>query len=131
MTILLILLLGFILLIKGADLFVEKASVIAFKFNMSPILIGLTIVAMGTSAPEAATTMASALAGKNAMSISNVIGSNLFNILIVLGVLSLITNLRINKDEIKFEMPFLLFISFLLLLFNLDLSVALLRVFYF
>ena len=76
-----ILLIGFFFLIKGADLFVEGASSIARKFNVPAMVIGLTIVAMGTSAPEAAVSITSSLAGQNDMSVANVVGSNLFNVL--------------------------------------------------
>ena len=76
-----LLLIGFLFLIKGADIFVEGASSIAKKFNVPSMLIGLTIVAMGTSAPEAAVSITSSLAGSNDMSVANVVGSNFFNIL--------------------------------------------------
>lgn len=118
------LLIGFALLIKGADIFVDGASSIAKKFNVSPMLIGLTIVAMGTSAPEAAVSVSSSLAGQNDMSIANVVGSNFFNILIVLGVSSIIAKLPVEKETIKKDTPFLIFISILLLAlsFNFNLS---------
>ncbi|GAA0863721.1 calcium/sodium antiporter [Paraclostridium tenue] len=118
------LLIGFALLIKGADIFVDGASSIAKKFNVSPMLIGLTIVAMGTSAPEAAVSVSSSLAGQNDMSIANVVGSNFFNILIVLGVSSIIAKLPVEKETIKKDTPFLIFISILLLVlsFNFNLS---------
>ena len=80
------LIIGFVFLIKGADLFVEGASSIAKKFNVPAMVIGLTVVAMGTSAPEAAVSITSSLAGQNDMSVANVVGSNFFNILVVLGV---------------------------------------------
>ena len=82
----LLLLIGFFFLIKGADLFVEGSASIARKFNVPAMVIGLTIVAMGTSAPEAAVSITSSLAGQNDMSVANVVGSNIFNILVVLGV---------------------------------------------
>lgn len=114
------LLIGFALLIKGADIFVDGASSIAKKFNVSPMLIGLTIVAMGTSAPEAAVSVSSSLAGQNDMSIANVVGSNFFNILIVLGVSSIIAKLPVEKETIKKDTPFLIFISILLLALSLN-----------
>lgn len=118
------LLIGFALLIKGADIFVDGASSIAKKFNVSPMLIGLTIVAMGTSAPEAAVSVSSSLAGQNDMSIANVVGSNFFNILIVLGVSSIIAKLPVEKETIKKDTPFLIFISILLLALSLNFNLS-------
>ena len=92
-----ILLIGFIMLIKGADVFVESASGIAKKFGIPSIIIGLTIVAMGTSAPELSVSVQSALAGMNDISIGNVVGSNLFNLLVVLGVSSIVGKLKITN----------------------------------
>ena len=118
------LLIGFALLIKGADIFVDGASSIAKKFNVSPMLIGLTIVAMGTSAPEAAVSVSSSLAGQNDMSIANVVGSNFFNILIVLGVSSIIAKLPVENETIKKDTPFLIFISILLLASSLNFNLS-------
>lgn len=120
----LLLFLGFIFLIKGADLFVYGASSIAKKFNIPSMIIGLTIVAMGTSLPEASVSITSSLSGQNDMSVANVVGSNFFNILIVLGVCSLINPLPIESNTLKKDTPFLLFISFLLLIFGFDLSIS-------
>ena len=106
-----LLIVGFFLLIKGADLFVEGAASIAKKFNVPAMVIGLTIVAMGTSAPEAAVSITSSLAGQNDMSVANVIGSNFFNILVVLGVSSIIATLPVEKNTIKKDTPFLLLVS--------------------
>lgn len=94
---LIILLIGFIMLIKGSDIFVESSSDIAKKFNIPSIIIGMTIVAMGTSAPELSVSINSALAGLNDMSIANVVGSNIFNILIALGVCSFLGKLKIDN----------------------------------
>ena len=120
----LILIIGFILLIKGADVFVEGASSIAKKFNVPSMIIGLTIVAMGTSAPEAAVSITSSLAGQNDMSVANVVGSNFFNILVVLGVSSIIAKLPVQKDTIKKDTPFLILISALLLVFGINLKIG-------
>lgn len=120
----LILIIGFVLLIKGADVFVEGASSIAKKFNVPSMIIGLTIVAMGTSAPEAAVSITSSLAGQNDMSVANVVGSNFFNILVVLGVSSIIAKLPVQKDTIKKDTPFLILISALLLVFGINLKVG-------
>lgn len=112
-----ILIFGFILLIKGSDTFVNSASEIAKKFKIPPIIIGLTVVAMGTSAPELSVSVTSSLAGLNDMSIANVTGSNIFNLLIALGVCSTIGKLKISnyKDVIT-----LLFSCIGLLLFTLN-----------
>ena len=120
----LILIIGFFLLIKGADIFVEGAASIARRFNVPAMVIGLTIVAMGTSAPEAAVSITSSLAGQNDMSVANVVGSNFFNILMVLGVSSIIATLPVQQSTIKKDAPFLLLVSGLLLLFGLDLKIG-------
>ncbi|WP_434798413.1 calcium/sodium antiporter [Terrisporobacter vanillatitrophus] len=120
----LLLIIGFFFLIKGADLFVEGSSSIAKKFNVPSMVIGLTIVAMGTSAPEAAVSITSSLAGQNDMSVANVVGSNFFNILVVLGVSSIIATLPVQKGTIKKDAPFLLLVSVLLLLFGLNLNIG-------
>lgn len=119
-----LLLVGFIFLIKGADYFVEGSSNIAKKFKISPMIIGLTIVALGTSMPELSVSITSSLIGKNDMSLANVVGSNMFNILMALGVSSLIINLPIKKDSIKFDIPFLIGIGILLLLMLFDLKLS-------
>ena len=116
----LILIIGFALLIKGADVFVEGASSIAKKFNVPSMIIGLTIVAMGTSAPEAAVSITSSLAGQNDMSVANVVGSNFFNILVVLGVSSIKAKLPVQKETIKKDTPFLILVSGLLLIFGIN-----------
>ena len=111
-----VLIVGFAMLIKGADLFVEGASKIAAKFKIPQIVIGLTIVAMGTSAPEAAISISAAFQDAAAISIGNVVGSNIMNILLILGVSALITNLKIKPNTLKFEIPFVVFITAVLLL---------------
>ncbi len=120
----LILIIGFAFLIKGADAFVEGASSIAKKFNVPSMIIGLTIVAMGTSAPEAAVSVTSSLAGQNDMSVANVVGSNFFNILVVLGVSSIIAKLPVQNETIKKDTPFLILISVLLLVFGVNLKLG-------
>lgn len=99
-----LLLVGFVMLIKGSDVFVDSASNIARKFNIPPIIIGLTIVAMGTSAPEFAVSITSSLAGMNDMSIANVVGSNIFNLLVVLGVSSVMNKLKVNNYKDVFTL---------------------------
>ena len=123
----LMLLIGFVCLIKGADLFVEGSSSIAKKFKIPSMIIGLTIVAMGTSAPEAAVSITSSLAGQNDMSVANVVGSNLFNILMVLGISSLISKLPVNKNTIKKDTPFLIAITFGLLIILIDSHISILE----
>lgn len=120
----LFLIIGFIFLINGANVFVKGAASIAKRFYVPPMVIGLTIVAMGTSAPEAAISIGSSLAGQNDMSISNVVGSNFFNILVVLGVSSIIAKLPVQEDTIKKDTPFLILVSLLLVVlgFNLNLG---------
>ena len=115
-----LLIIGFFFLIKGADLFVDGAASIARKFNIPSMIIWLTIVAMGTSAPEAAVSITSSLSGQNDMSVANVVGSNFFNILVVLGVSSLISKLPVQKNTIKKDTPFLLIVSGLLLVFGIN-----------
>lgn len=101
-----LLLLGFVLLIKGADYFVEGASSIAKKFRIPTLIIGLTIVAFGTSAPEAAVSIASAIKGQNEIALGNVIGSNIFNLLFVVGMAAVICPLQVKKSMIIKEFPF-------------------------
>lgn len=104
----LLLVVGFVLLVKGADVFVEGAAGIADKFGIPQIVIGLTIVAMGTSAPEAAVSITSAIKGSAGITVGNVVGSNIMNILVILGVTALIATLPVGESTIKYEMPFLL-----------------------
>lgn len=118
----LILLAGFIFLIKGADFFVEGSSSIAKTFKVPPILIGLTIVAFGTSAPEAAVSINAALKGANEIALGNVVGSNLFNLLFVIGVASIIYPLKVQKGTILKEFPFNLLTSFVLFILCADVS---------
>ena len=94
-------LIGFLMLIKGADYFVEGASSIAKRFHIPEMIIGLTIVAMGTSLPELSVSFISALNGQSDMSIANAIGSNIFNVLMILGVSAFIKTLPIKQSSIK------------------------------
>ena len=97
---------GFVLLVKGADFFVEGSGSLAKQFNIPVFIIGMTIVAMGTSAPECAVSISASLRGINGMAISNVIGSNIFNLLVVCGVCALFQPLVIKKETLKKEFPF-------------------------
>lgn len=110
----LLLIAGFGMLIKGADYFVEGASGIADRFGIPQIVIGLTIVAFGTSAPEAAVSIGSALKGSTALAIGNVVGSNILNILLILGIASCIINLKVAKNTAYIEIPFVIFVSIVL-----------------
>lgn len=110
--------LGMIFLIKGADVFVDGASSIAKRLKVPSLVIGLTIVALGTSLPELAVSVVAAINGKVEMSVGNVVGSNIFNILMVLGSSALIFPLIIDKKILKFELPFVFFISILLLVIS-------------
>ena len=92
-----LLILGFIMLIKGADWFVDSASFIAKKFGIPSIIVGMTIVAMGTSAPEFSVSLQSSIAGMSDMSLANVVGSNIFNLLVVLGISAMFGKLKITK----------------------------------
>ncbi len=107
----LLLIVGFVLLIKGADFFVDGASGIADRFGIPQIVIGLTIVALGTSAPEAAVSITAGFQGSTGIAIGNVLGSNILNILIILGITSCITPLTVQKNTLKFEIPFVIFIT--------------------
>ena len=111
----LLLVLGFVLLVKGADWFVDGASGIADRFGIPQLVIGLTIVAMGTSAPEAAVSITAALKGNAEITVGNVVGSNILNILIILGLASAITSIAVAKTTIKYEIPFMLIVTLLLL----------------
>ncbi len=92
-----LLIIGFILLIKGADGFVSGASSIAKRFNIPSLIIGLTIVAFGTSAPEAAVSINAALSGQNDMAVANVVGSNIFNLSFVIGTTALVHPIKVQK----------------------------------
>ncbi|MGN1313399.1 MAG: calcium/sodium antiporter [Lachnospiraceae bacterium] len=109
-----LLIIGFAMLMKGADWFVEGASRIADKFGIPQLVIGLTIVAMGTSAPEAAVSVSAALQNNAGITIGNVVGSNIMNILLILGLTSVITAVAVQKSTIRVEIPFLIAISLLL-----------------
>ena len=108
-----LLLVGFVFLIKGSDMFVDGASSIASLLKIPTVIVGLTIVAFGTSAPEAAVSITSSITGSNAMAVSNVIGSNMFNLLMVIGVSALLGELLMEKDVLNQDLPFLVGITIL------------------
>ena len=119
-----LLLIGFLLLIKGADYFVDSASAIARKFHIPSMIIGLTIVSIGTSLPELSVSLTSALIGKNDLAVANVVGSNIFNMLMGLGVTSIISKLPIEKNTIENDIPFLNIIGSILLMMMLNLTLG-------
>ncbi|MBQ6888198.1 MAG: calcium/sodium antiporter [Lachnospiraceae bacterium] len=106
-----LLVIGFVMLIKGADWFVEGASKIADKLGIPQLVIGLTIVAMGTSAPETAVSISAALKGSADIAVGNVVGSNIMNILVILGITSIIIPLSVQKSTVKYEIPFMIIIT--------------------
>lgn len=109
-----LLVLGFVMLIKGADWFVDGAAGIAARFGIPQLVIGLTIVAMGTSAPEAAVSITAALSGNAGITIGNVVGSNILNVLVILGLTAVITTVAVQKSTVKLEMPFMHVITIVL-----------------
>lgn len=115
---LLLLAFGFLLLVKGADWFVEGSSGVADKFGIPQLVIGLTIVAMGTSAPEAAVSITAALKENAGITVGNVVGSNILNIFIILGIASIITPIAVAKTTIRYEIPIMLAATLLLLGFG-------------
>ena len=116
----LLLLIGFVLLIKGADFFVDGRSSLARIMKVPSVIIGLTIVAMGTSAPEASVSINAALAGSNDIAISNVIGSNLFNGLVVVGVCAFMAGFKTNPEILKRDMPLNIIVTAILYIMLLD-----------
>ena len=116
----LLLALGFVLLVKGADLFVDGSSSVARLLKVPSVIIGLTIVAMGTSAPEASVSLTASLAGNNDIAISNVVGSNIFNTLVVVGACGAIAAFTVNKDILKRDLPVNIIVSVLLAFMVID-----------
>lgn len=110
-----LLVVGFVMLVKGADWFVEGVAGIAEKFGIPQLVIGLTIVAMGTSAPEAAVSITSAMKGSAGITIGNVVGSNILNVLVILGLTAVITRVAVQRSTVRYEIPFMLIITLVLL----------------
>ena len=119
-----LLVLGFILLLKGADWFVDGASSIASRFGIPQLIIGLTIVAMGTSLPEAFVSITAALKSNAAITIGNVVGSNILNVGIILGITALIRPLHIQNSTIKYEMPFMILVTLVLILLGINTTIS-------
>ena len=107
---------GFFLLVKGADVFVEGSSSIAKRFHVPAIIIGLTIVAMGTSLPETAVSVVAAIQHKNTLAISNVVGSNIFNMMVVIGFCAIMTPVAVQKATLKRDFPYSVFAALLLMI---------------
>lgn len=109
-----LLIVGFVMLIKGADWFVDGAAGIAARFGIPQLVIGLTIVAMGTSAPEAAVSINAAMSRNAGITIGNIIGSNILNVLLILGITATITTVAVQHSTVKWEMPFMHIITIVL-----------------
>ena len=116
---------GFVMLVKGADWFVGGAVCIADRFHIPPIIIGLTIVAMGTSAPEAAVSITSAFKGAADITVGNIVGSNIMNVLVILGLSAAIVPLAVTKSTVKVDLPFLAAITVMLFVQGLDGTISL------
>lgn len=114
-VVVLLLILGFVLLIKGADFFVGGSSSIAKRLQVPSVIIGLTVVAMGTSLPETAVSVTASLAGNNELAISNAVGSNIFNLMVVIGFCAMMTPIMVEADTIKKDIPFSALCAVLLL----------------
>ena len=111
---------GFVMLVKGSDWFVDGAAGIAAKFRIPQIIIGLTIVAMGTSAPEAAVSITAAMGGSADITVGNIVGSNILNVLVILGLASAIVPIAVGKSTLKIDIPFMIAISAIFLLLGWD-----------
>src|SRR3989338_5664351 len=116
LTILILLIAGFYLLIKGADILVKGSSSLAKRFNVREIVIGLSLIAFGTSLPETFVNIISSINNQNEIVFGNVIGSNIFNIIIIVGIAGLIRPIKVNKNTLFKEIPFSLFAVFILFL---------------
>lgn len=114
----LLLIVGFVMLVKGADWFVDGAAGLADRFGIPQLVIGLTIVAMGTSAPEAAVSITAALKDSAGIAVGNIVGSNILNVLIILGLTACVATLSVAKSTIRIELPYMIAISLLLLFFG-------------
>ena len=114
--VLVILVIGFVLLIKGADFFVEGSSSVAKRLHVPSIIIGLTIVAMGTSLPETAVSVSASITGNNELAVSNVVGSNIFNLMVVIGVCAVLATVNVAKETIKRDIPLSLICAGILML---------------
>lgn len=114
----LLLVVGFVLLLKGADFFVEGSSSIAKRLRVPSLIIGLTIVAMGTSLPECAVSISAAIAGNTGVAVGNAVGSNIFNLMVVCGVCALFCPLTVSRDTLTGEFPFSVIVAAVLMIFG-------------
>lgn len=110
-----LLVVGFVFLVKGADFFVEGSSSVAKRFNVPSLIIGLTIVAMGTSLPETAVSVTASLVDNNALAVSNAVGSNIFNLMVVIGFCAVLTPVAVDKQTLKRDFPFSVLCAVILL----------------
>ena len=117
-VVLLLLVAGFVLLIKGADFFVEGSSSVAKRFHVPAVIIGLTVVAMGTSLPETAVSVTASITNNNELAVSNAVGSNIFNLMVVIGFCAVMTPVMVGKDTIKRDIPFSAICAVMLLAFG-------------
>ena len=115
-----LLIIGFAFLVKGADAFVEGSSSIAKHIQVPSLIIGMTIVAMGTSLPETAVSVTASIAGSNALAVSNAVGSNIFNLMVVIGVCAVLTPVAVQKSSLKIDIPFSIVCALLLLVLGHD-----------
>ncbi|MEW6495186.1 MAG: calcium/sodium antiporter [Cyanobacteriota bacterium] len=123
-SVIVFLVIGLVLLVAGAEALVRGASRLAANMGISPLVIGLTIVAYGTSSPELAVSVQSSLAGQADIAVGNVVGSNIFNVLLILGLSALISPLIVSKQLIRLDVPIMIGVSFLMLLFGLDRQIS-------
>ena len=112
----LLLIIGFVFLVKGADAFVEGCSSIARRYHVPSLIIGMTIVAMGTSLPETAVSVTAAITGNNALAVSNAVGSNIFNLMVVVGTCTLFTSVAVQVNTLKIDFPISILCAVLLLI---------------
>ncbi|MEM7650238.1 MAG: sodium:calcium antiporter, partial [Cyanobacteria bacterium P01_A01_bin.70] len=120
LLVLLSVLAGFVLLIAGAEGFVRGAAKLAAVIGLSPLVIGLTVVSYGTSAPELAVSLQASLHGQAEIALGNVIGSNIFNILMTLGIAALIVPLTVAQQLIRLDVPIMIGVTGLMLMFSMD-----------
>ena len=111
-----LLIIGFVFLVKGADAFVEGCSSIARRYHVPSLIIGMTIVAMGTSLPETAVSVTAAVTGNNALAVSNAVGSNIFNLMVVVGACTLFTSVAVQINTLKIDFPISILCAILLLI---------------
>ena len=115
-----LLIIGFVFLVKGADAFVEGCSSIARRYHVPSLIIGMTIVAMGTSLPETAVSVTAAVTGNNALAVSNAVGSNIFNLMVAVGACTLFTSVAVQINTLKIDFPISILCAILLLILGAD-----------